>query len=160
MIKQSDVLILGAPRLKQRAHEVKDPASCADLVTRMREIMYGHEGLGLAAPQIGEMSRVFVWRVEGREGAIINPVLTLSGETVTGTEGCLSIPGMIGEVPRCETVTVEGYDEYGQPLRITASGMLARVLQHENDHLDGVLFIDHVLPGTLQPVPMNQIPNI
>lgn len=160
MIKQSDVLILGDPRLKQKAKSVEDPSSCVGLIDRMLRIMHAYEGLGLAATQIGEMVRVFVWKIGESEGGVINPVLTFGEEIANGVEGCLSIPGMTGEVPRRETIDIQGFDKNGKPLRMAVSGLQARVFQHEVDHLDGILFIERAVPGTLKPVPMNQAPSI
>jgi len=87
-------------------------------------------------------------------------VLTPGGEEEAGPEGCLSVPGMAGEVVRATQVTAEGLDENGARVTIRAEGMLARVLQHEVDHLDGVLFVDRVTRGTLKPVPLNQVVGI
>lgn len=160
MIKQSEVLILGDPRLKKIASEVDDPTTCAELVLRMKRVMSEYEGVGLAATQIGEMVRVFVYKVGETEGAVINPVIAKGDETELGTEGCLSIPGMIGEVKRALSVTLEGFDDKGEQIKIKASGMLARVFQHEYDHLDGILFLDRAEAGTLKPVPLNQVVRI
>jgi peptide deformylase len=160
MIKQREVLVYGDRRLRERAEDVADPAECADLIARMRRVMEEHEGAGLAANQIGDARRVIVWNITESSGALINPVLTPGGEEEAGPEGCLSVPGMAGEVVRATQVTAEGLDENGARVTIRAEGMLARVLQHEVDHLDGVLFVDRVTRGTLKPVPLNQVVGI
>ena len=121
----------------------------ARLVARMREIMHEANGIGLAAPQIGILQRIFVYN-EGEEfHALINPIIVqMRGEQV-GSEGCLSLPGLYGDVLRANEVTVKGLDANGKPVRIRAQGLTARVIQHENDHLDGILFIDRADPDTL-----------
>jgi peptide deformylase len=110
-----------------------------DMLVTMRE----NEGVGLAANQVGRLKRVLVAEVEDEEYVIVNPVLTDMAETTEqGPEGCLSIPGIQVEVERPTAVTVSGQDVSGEPLRIEASDLLARILQHEVDHLDGVLILD------------------
>ena len=118
-----------------------------DLVRDMFETMYASEGIGLAAPQVGVGKRVVVLDVSPVDEtiaplAVVNPEIVWRDGSVTGVEGCLSVPGVQGEVCRAETVEVRGMDEQGTPLRIRATGILSRALQHEIDHLDGVLFID------------------
>jgi peptide deformylase len=119
------------------------------LVRDMFETMYGAEGIGLAAPQVGVGKRVIVLDVSPVDGtvapvAVINPeIVSRSGSSV-GVEGCLSVPGVQGEVCRAESVEVRGLDEQGNPLRIQGAGILSRALQHEIDHLDGILFIDRL----------------
>jgi peptide deformylase len=120
-----------------------------DLVRDMFETMYAAEGVGLAAPQVGVGKRVVVLDVSHVDEtiapvAVVNPVIVSRNGSVTGVEGCLSVPGVQGEVCRAETVEVRGMDEQGKPLRILAAGILSRALQHEIDHLDGVLFIDRL----------------
>lgn len=127
------------------------------LARDMFETMYHAEGVGLAAPQVGVSRRLFVVdvpeRPEGRDEpvrhvhALVNPVIVeSSAETARETEGCLSIPGIEESVTRPAQVVVEAQALDGSPVRIDAHGMLARVLQHEADHLDGVLFIDRLSP--------------
>ena len=118
-----------------------------DLVRDMFETMYAAEGIGLAANQIGVSKRVVVLDVSPVDEtiaplAVVNPEIVSRSGSVTGVEGCLSVPGVQGEVCRAETVEVRGLDEHGNPLRILAAGILSRALQHEIDHLDGVLFIE------------------
>lgn len=118
----------------------------ADMLDTMREA----PGVGLAGPQVGVLERIFVWEVEGEHGAVLNPVIVArSDDTVTEEEGCLSLPGLYYPVERAAHVVVEGTDETGAPLRLDAHGLLARVCQHEIDHLDGILFIDR-LPDELR----------
>src|SRR5690349_7537181 len=131
------------PILRQRARPVTkltDPVR--RLISDMIETMREAPGLGLAAPQVGESLRLFVYDVGDGPGAIINPeIVDRAGEEI-GTEGCLSIPRLEGEVPRATMVEVTGLDRGGKRLRIRAEDLLARVFQHEIDHLAGILFTD------------------
>jgi len=120
-----------------------------NLIRDMFETMYSAEGVGLAAPQVGVGKRVIVVDVspvdqEVPPMALVNPEILDRKGTVMGEEGCLSVPGVQGEVPRAETVVVRGLDEQGNPVQFQAGGILSRALQHEIDHLDGVLFIDRI----------------
>ena len=137
---------LGDPVLRTRALEVTrfDP-QLLEQVEFMREVMDNALGVGLAATQVGILSRVLVYRVEGESptAAVINPRIEWrSDETESTEEGCLSIPGIRVDVERPLHVRVGAVDEHGAPLTIEASGLEARVLQHEIDHLDGVLMLD------------------
>jgi peptide deformylase len=120
------------------------------LVADMFETMYAEEGVGLAAPQVGVGRRVVV--IDPRHEdiqplALVNPtVVVTSAETDKAEEGCLSIPGIVDVVERSRAVEVTAVDPEGRPLRIAAEGLLARILLHEVDHLDGVLFVDRVSP--------------
>ena len=119
------------------------------LIRDMFETMYAAEGIGLAATQVGVGKRVVVLDVSPVDGtiaplAVVNPEIVARDGSATAVEGCLSVPGVQGEVCRAETVEVRGMDEQGAPLRIRAEGILSRALQHEIDHLDGVLFIDRL----------------
>lgn len=119
------------------------------LIRDMFETMYGAEGIGLAAPQVGVGKRVVVLDVSPVDEtippiAVVNPEIVLRNGSSVAVEGCLSVPGVQGEVCRAETVEVRGLDEQGNPLRIQAVGILSRALQHEIDHLDGILFIDRL----------------
>jgi len=148
--------ILGSEVLRTPGEEVETfDGELESLVDDMFRTMYHAEGVGLAAPQIGLSLRLFVVDVpededEGREGfraALVNPeIIERSAEVEKAPEGCLSIPGMEGVVERPVSVVMEARDPQGEPLRIEASGLLARALQHELDHLNGVLFIDHLSP--------------
>jgi peptide deformylase len=121
----------------------------------MFETMRAASGVGLAAPQIGVGKRVIVVDVSPVEKetaplALVNPAIVEGGGSVEGTEGCLSLPGVEGVVPRAEFVLVKAQDEQGHPVHLHASGFLARALQHEIDHLDGILFIDRI-PAVAAP---------
>ncbi len=144
-----EIRTFGDPVLKSRATPVKDfDESLKRLAEDMVRIMREHEGVGLAANQIGRLKRIFVAAYEEDEGevhefAIVNPVIEERSKiTEKDTEGCLSIPGTRVEVERSHSVTVSGQDPSGAPVRITAEGLLARIFQHEIDHLDGVLILD------------------
>jgi peptide deformylase len=141
--------MLGSEVLRRRADEVAGPDPELDrLIESMFETMYDAQGIGLAAPQVGVSRRVIVVDVNEPDQvpfAMLNPVIVESSEERDrGEEGCLSIPGITGVVDRPERVVVEGVDRAGKPMRIEADGMLARCLQHEIDHLDGVLFVDRL----------------
>ena len=140
----------GVNILRQKSKPVLSvTGDMADLVAHMEKIMRAANGVGLAAPQLGILQRIFVYDAGDGFQAIINPkILGRKGEQV-GVEGCLSIPGLQGDVARAEEVVVKGMDQFGKPVRIRADGLTARVIQHENDHLDGILFIDHADPATL-----------
>jgi peptide deformylase len=146
-----NIELLGSEVLRRRADEVSGPdPGLARLIDDMFETMYDAHGIGLAAPQIGVSRRLIVVDL-GEEGsrpfAMLNPRIVQSGaRTEKGEEGCLSIPGVSAMVERPEAVVVEGTDRDGNPMRMEADGMLARCLQHEIDHLDGVLFIDRIGP--------------
>ncbi|WP_445679025.1 peptide deformylase [Radicibacter daui] len=158
---QLPIVRMGHPVLRQRAaEEARIPSEdLPALVADMIETMGAESGVGLAAPQIGLARRIIVYRVpaarqageaapdSGLEAprALINPVLEPVGdEVVAGWEGCLSMPGLRGIVPRWNSVRFSGVDVEGKPVEGIASGFHARVLQHEVDHLDGVLYIDRM----------------
>lgn len=141
------ILTMEQPVLRARAKKVsRFDAYLEKLVHDMWETMYEAPGVGLAAPQVGESIRVLVAEFEENRVALVNPeILKRSEEMLLGTEGCLSIPGLVGEdVPRHAEITVKGRDPKGKEIRLKAEGWWARVLQHEIDHLDGVLFIDRI----------------
>ncbi|HEU0300028.1 MAG TPA: peptide deformylase [Longimicrobium sp.] len=142
---------LGAEVLRRKAEAVPEPGPELDrLVADMFQTMYDANGIGLAAPQVGLSQRLIVVDVkeEGAEPmALLNPAVAQAGSaTEKYEEGCLSIPGVAAMVERPATCVVEALDARGQPVRIEAQGMLARCLQHEIDHLDGILFIDRLSP--------------
>jgi peptide deformylase len=116
------------------------------LVQDLTDTMIDAPGAGLAAPQIGVPLRVFVWDVDEELGHLINPVLTLSEEMQDGEEGCLSFPEIRYETPRAMRAVAKGFNIYGEPITVEGSEFLARALQHETDHLDGILFIDKMSP--------------
>ncbi len=134
---------LGHPVLLRIAEAVADPttAEMRRLVADMVETMEDANGLGLAAPQVYRSLRLFVWRVDDGVAAIFNPQITpLEGPAEPYFEGCLSIPGLRGEVTRPSRIAFRGLDMAGQVIEGTAQGLAARVMQHEQDHLDGVLY--------------------
>ena len=139
-----DIRKFGDPVLKTRASPVESfDGSLVRLTMEMLATMRDNEGVGLAATQVGRLKRVFVAAIEDDEYVVVNPILTdISDTTETATEGCLSIPGIQVDVERPTAVTISGQDVSGKPLQIEASDLLARVLQHEVDHLDGVLILD------------------
>ena len=139
-----DIRTFGDPVLKTRAAPVESfDESLVRLTQDMLATMRDNEGVGLAANQVGRLKRVFVAAIEDEEYVITNPVLTDRSETTeTAPEGCLSIPGIQVDVERPIAVTVSGQDVSGNPLQLEASDLLARILQHEVDHLDGVLILD------------------
>ncbi|MEJ7841449.1 MAG: peptide deformylase [Rubrobacter sp.] len=139
-----DIKTFGDPVLKTRAAPVREfdetlQRLTEDMLTTMRE----REGVGLAANQVGRLRRVLVAAIEEDEYAVVNPKIEDSSEeSELFAEGCLSIPGIHVEVERPTAVTVSGQDLSGKPIRLKADGLLARVLQHEIDHLNGVLILD------------------
>lgn len=134
-----------SPILKGIAREVETESDngLRDLVRMMAETMYAENGVGLAAPQVGVDKRVIVFDVEDRLAALCNPVITeASDETEVDEEGCLSVPGINVPVERSVRIVCQAQAIDGKPIVIEAEGFTARVLQHEIDHLDGVLILD------------------
>ena len=139
------IRLFGDPVLRQRAVEVVDfDKELRKLVDDLTETMLDAPGAGLAAPQIGVGLRVFTWNVDGEVGHLVNPQLDLSEEEQFGPEGCLSIPQLTFDCHRALHDLAKGFDVHGEPVVIEGSELLARALQHETDHLDGVLFIDRL----------------
>ncbi len=141
-----NIRIIGDPVLRTVADPVTEfGPELEKLVADMTETMEDVEGAGLAAPQVGISQRVFTYRIRGVEGHIINPVLANSDDFQPDeVEGCLSIPGLGFPVRRHRTTRVTGVDVKGNPVELEGEGMLARVFQHETDHLDGILFTDRL----------------
>lgn len=149
-----EIAKLPAPVLRRKAQKVTDfGPELQKLVDDMIETMREEPGVGLAAPQVGVSLRVIVveFGEENEEDenippklyTVINPEFSrTSPELISGTEGCLSIPGVVGDVDRYESLTVKGFNRRGQAMNLKASGWLARIFQHEVDHLDGILFVD------------------
>src|ERR687894_3287377 len=139
-----DVRTFGDPVLKTRAAPVESfDDALANLAEEMLITMREHEGVGLAANQVGRLKRILVAATEDEEYVIVNPVVEEAAETTErALEGCLSIPGIQVEVERPTGITISGQNATGAPLLIETSGLLARILQHELDHLDGVLILD------------------
>ena len=163
LIRRDDPIVkydeaTGVNLLRQKSRPVLTiNEDVAELVAHMEKIMRAANGVGLAAPQLGILQRIFVYDAGDGFQAIINPkILGRKGEQV-GIEGCLSIPGLQGDVARAEEVVVKGVDQHGKPVRIRGDGLTARVIQHENDHLDGILFIDHADPASLHWVTADEI---
>jgi peptide deformylase len=154
--KRREIVRLGHPVLRQRAEEIPrerfGTRFLRDLERDLLRTMFEDSGVGLAAPQIAVPVRAFAYYVPGEDDhddiaprVVFNPVLTFSGEPAAmGWEGCLSIPGLRGKVPRYASVHVSGRDADGQPLEFDAEGFHARVIQHEHDHLDGIVFLDRM----------------
>jgi len=129
--------------LREKAEPVvKIDSELKKLVQEMKKIMKKHEGLGLAANQVGVKKRVFVMEVEGKNYVCINPVIVKKKGEKLMEEGCLSVPEKWGEVPRAEEVILKYQNLWGKEKTLKAKGLLAQVIQHEVDHLDGILFID------------------
>ncbi|AJQ27427.1 Peptide deformylase [Pelosinus fermentans JBW45] len=127
--------------------EIAEPVARVDrkirkLIDDMAQTMYNADGVGLAAPQVGVSLRVIVLDVDDELIELINPIIIKSEGCELGNEGCLSVPGVFGEVERFSEVTVTGLNRFGKNITITGTGLLARALQHEIDHLDGILFIE------------------
>ncbi|HUY79837.1 MAG TPA: peptide deformylase [Ktedonobacterales bacterium] len=149
------ILTMEHPVLRAKAKKVsRFDAYLERLVADMWETMRDAPGVGLAAPQIGESLRVLVAEFEDEQVTLVNPeIVKRNDEIELGTEGCLSIPGYVGDhVPRATTVTVKGRDARGKEIRVRAEGWFARILQHEIDHLDGILYIDHIRPEDVREV--------
>ncbi len=129
--------------LKEKAEAVSHvDKKIRKLLDDMAQTMYKADGVGLAAPQVGVSLRVIVIDVDDELIELINPVIVRSEGCELGNEGCLSIPGVFGEVERFSEVTVTGLNRFGKNVSITGTGLLSRALQHEIDHLDGILFIE------------------
>lgn len=145
VVAQLEILTRGNPRLHVKAKKV---ARVDDTIRRlmddMVDTMQAASGVGLAATQIGVHLRVIVMKVDNHLYTLANPeIVRMEGEQ-TGFEGCLSVPGLIGEVTRAERVVAKAQNRNGKGVRIKAEGLLARCIQHEVDHLDGVLFLERV----------------
>jgi peptide deformylase len=142
------IRLFGDPVLRTPAAEVTDfDKELRGLVKDLQETMMDAPGAGLAAPQIGVSLRVFTYYVDGVLGHLINPNLDLSIDLQDGEEGCLSFPGLVYETPRALQVVAKGFDQHGEPVTVEGSELLARAIQHETDHLDGILFIDRMERG-------------
>lgn len=162
-----DILLEGDPRLRQKAHKIKHvDDSLRALAKDMHETMLAAPGVGLAGPQVGVMRRIIVINVpadyqdEGEPDfvmTLINPEIVKGTGETRALEGCLSIPGWVGEVPRLDAITVKALDLDNRHVRFKAEGYVARVVQHEVDHLDGILFVDRVEDkSTLQLIPEDE----
>ena len=161
------IVLYDDPLLRQKSRRVRHVTpDLQELVDDMVETMRAADGLGLSAIQIGVPERVIVVQLPENEDnpnagelyIVVNPELARQSRAMEdGIEGCLSIPGLVGEVPRHRAVTVKGLDSQGRAVRIKARYLLARALQHEIDHCDGILFIDHIDdPEKIWAVPEGQ----
>ena len=139
------IRLVGDPVLRQRAAEVTDiDGKLVKLAADMLETMYDAPGVGLAAPQVGIQKRIFVYDVGEGPGAVVNPTIhEVTGEW-TYEEGCLSVPGLYWPIVRPARVHLTGYDLEGNEIEIEATELMARMLQHEVDHLDGTLYVDRM----------------
>ncbi len=157
-----DIVTFPEPFLRLKAKQVtKFDEELQTLIENMFETMRAAPGVGLAAPQIGESVRLVVVEytededenAKPKKYVLVNPeIVKRSEETITDIEGCLSLPGLAGTVERHEAVTVKAKNRFGKPLKIEAEGWLARIFQHEIDHLDGVLYIDRA-EEVFEPTP-------
>ena len=140
-----NIRLFGDPVLVTPATAVKDfDKELHNLVRDLTETMKAAPGAGLAAPQIGVPLRVFVWDIDNKIGHLVNPTLDLGDEIQEGQEGCLSFPELSFETPRAVRAVAKGFNMHGDPITIEGTELLARCLQHETDHLNGVLFIDRM----------------
>lgn len=150
-----EIVTVPHPTLRRNARKVTDfGPKLQTLIDDMVETMRVAPGVGLAAPQVDVSQRVIVVEFGDEEDetvelslyTVVNPeIVRPSRDTIVGTEGCLSIPGLVGDVDRSESVTVKGFSRRGQPMKIKAKGWLARIFLHEVDHLNGVLFTDRAI---------------
>jgi peptide deformylase len=141
-----NIIQLGDPTLRKKSFEVNDfGEKTHQLLDDMKETLIKAEGAGLAAPQVGVLRRVFIVSHEDKYFECINPVIVSSSGSQVDREGCLSVRGKSGMVKRPMNVTVKAFDRFGKPFTVKASGFLARAFCHENDHLDGIIYIDKAL---------------
>lgn len=162
-----EIITIPNPILRKKARKVNDfGKDFQELVADMIETMRDAPGVGLAAPQVAESQRLIVVEFGDEEDeekpkklfVVANPeIISASDEMVMGIEGCLSVPELVGEVDRHESIVVKGLNRFGKPTKIKASGWLARIFQHEMDHLDGVLYPDRAA-RVWKPAPDEEIP--
>jgi len=148
-----DILTYPNPELLKVSKPVeKFDRTLHTLLDNMAETMYEANGIGLAAPQVGHKLRVFIVDIaideedENKLHEFINPKISQGSGTITFEEGCLSVPGLSEEVKRKEKIRVDYFDRFGKPQVLETEGLLAVAIQHENDHLDGILFVDRLSP--------------
>jgi peptide deformylase len=141
------IRLFGDPVLRTPAAPVVDfDAELRRLVADLTDTMLDAGAAGLAAPQLGVGLRVFTYRVDAAVGHLVNPDLTLGDDEETGPEGCLSFPGLRFDTPRAVQVVARGWSAFGEPVTVEGTHLLARAVQHETDHLDGILFVDRLDP--------------
>ncbi len=139
-----EIHVIGDPVLREHAREVTEfDRGLRKLAKHMIRVMRDAPGVGLAAPQVGVLQRLLVYDIDDDSRVLVNPVLSeVSDETEEADEGCLSVPGVTMPVERAVRLRVQGFDTSGEPVDFHAEGLEARVIQHETDHLDGVLIVD------------------
>jgi peptide deformylase len=149
-----DIVVVEDPRLRTKCPKVpRVDDSIRELVDDMVDTMRDAPGIGLAAPQVGVMLRVIVAEVDDHLHVLINPEIARAEGEQVGDEACLSVPGYVGEVKRFDKISVKGKNRAGKEVRVRAEGLLARCLQHEIDHIDGILFTDRLTsPDSLRKV--------
>jgi peptide deformylase len=146
-VSVTPIRLFGDPVLRTPAEPVVDfDAELRRLVGDLTDTMLDAGAAGLAAPQLGVGLRVFTYCVEGVPGYLVNPDLTLGHDEETGPEGCLSLPGLRFDTPRAVQVVARGSNVFGEPVTVEGTHLLARAVQHETDHLDGILFVDRLDP--------------
>jgi peptide deformylase len=146
-VSVTPIRLFGDPVLRTPAEPVVDfDAELRRLVGDLTDTMLDAGGAGLAAPQLGVALRVFTYCVDGEVGHLVNPDLRLGDEQETGPEGCLSFPGLRFETPRAVHAVARGWNALGEPVTLEGTHLLARAVQHETDHLDGILFVDRLDP--------------
>ena len=142
-----DLHLLGSPALRVPGVAVTAvDDEVREFIEDLYQTMDAASGIGLAANQVGDLRRIAVVDVDDRRFAMVNPIVRSAEGSAKGEEGCLSIPDLYADVVRPERIVLEALDPNGQPFTIEADGLLARAIQHEIDHLDGILFIDHLSP--------------
>lgn len=138
-----NIIQLGDPTLRKKSFEVVDFGEKTwQLLDDMKDTLIKAQGAGLAAPQVGVLRRVFIVSAEGKYYECINPVIVSQSGSQVGEEGCLSVRGKYGTVERPDKVMVKAFDRFGKPFTVKAQGFLARAFCHENDHLDGIVYLD------------------
>lgn len=140
-----EIRVFGDPVLRTPADPVRDfSVRLQALVADLYDTLDVPGRVGLAAPQIGVSLRVFVYDVDGVRGHFVNPTIVSAGGEQVDEEGCLSVPGLQYPTPRAASAVISGYDMTGEPITLEAAGLLARCVQHETDHLDGVIYLDRL----------------
>lgn len=141
-----NIIQLGDPTLRKKSFEVTDfGPKTHQLLDDMQETLKKADGAGLAAPQVGVLRRIFIVSVDGENYECINPVIVSQSGSQVGDEGCLSVQGKYGKVVRPNKVTVKAFDRHGKQFTVKAEGFLARAFCHENDHLDGIIYVDKAI---------------
>ena len=148
------ILVYGDPILRKLSDNIGVGADVDEIIQDLWDTMYNADGAGLAGPQIGKLKRIFVIDLPDQEwkGVFINPSLKTSDENVSMNEGCLSIPGVNAPIVRPKNITIEYYDEKWKLHRESYTGIKSRVIQHEYEHLDGVLWVDRISQFDFYPI--------